>query len=637
MRTVLVCLLLITSVMVAPVSAQEQTGDGVSVGVIDATFDLDADINGQDLATYTGGVKAFYQSCQSNGAGCEQFNDFKSHGTGVAELVLDRAPDSELYLTAVPKLSTQNFSGAVDYMINNDVDVVVASLGYWGAPYNGNGQVSQKVREAWDDGIIFVASAGNSAEQHWQGNPGSGVTDFDGDGKDLLNGQNDFQGDFTLYISEDDWTTDTTAQWEFRVVDKSSDTTIASETLNPTCDGVGENECEPWKVVSGSVESSEDPALIIEKVSSGQNISLEVFGRGVELEDPVKEGSLLAPATSTGVIAVGAYRTPQLNTNEPLEEFSSRGPTPDGRTGVDLIARNGQLTEAYESPGGSNRFFGTSAAAPEVAGVAALIHEKDPGATPAEVEQALQETADGDGVNTRVGHGKLNETVALNEGSVDVVGWSVNGSTFDATITNPEILRQNRELVVMFENESGIRKNVSLDGGENRSIIWDEAYRHYGTWNVTVGDITRETTLRSNNDNFNFTSTSPTQITVDNFDRGNSTFTGRVVFSGRISQGTGTTDIMIDGLDSGRQYKIYRDGSFYASDTAGVDGNITWTHRGDRSSHNYSVVAGSSSGVFGIPSQLAVSTQLFVGVSLFSMIGGFIILWRRRSGSMEWE
>lgn len=630
MRTVVICLLVITSVMVAPVSAQEQTGEGVKVGVIDSSFDLDAEINGDDLATYTGGVKAFYQSCQSNGAGCEQFNEYKSHGTGVAELVLDRAPNSELYLTAVPKLSVQNFSGAVDYMIDNDVDVVVASLGYWGAPYDGSGQVSQKVREAWDNGIVFVASAGNSAQNHWEGkwSPGTdSVMDFDGDGKDL----NINSGSFTLYISQDDWDVPTSARWEFRVIDKNTGDTISSQVLNPDCDGV-ESQCSSWGVVSGSVSSSQDPALEIEKVASGDNVSLEVFGRGVGLENPTKEGSLLAPATSTGVITVGAYR---YNTGN-LEDFSSRGPTPDNRTGVDLIAPDGKQTEAYEAFG-STRFYGTSAAAPEVAGVAALIHEKDPGAGPAEVEQALQETADGNGVSPDIGHGKLNQTAALNEGSVDVVGWKVNGSTFDATVTNPEILRQDRQLAVVFGDDSGITTNVSLDGGKNKSITWGSPYRHYGTWNVTIGDVTRKTTLRSNDPNMNFSWTSPTQITVDNFDRSNSTFSGRIVFSGSVYQGPGTTDIMISGLDSGREYSVYRDGKFYASETAGVDGNITWTHDGDRTIHNYTVVAGSSSSSFGIPTSLPASTQIFVGVSLFSMIGGFAILWRRRRRSIEWE
>jgi subtilisin family serine protease len=52
------------------------------------------------------------------------------------------------------------------------------------------------------------------------------------------------------------------------------------------------------------------------------------------------------------------------------------------------------ITSALDQPGDEYpNFFGTSASAPHVAGVAALMLEKSPGLTAEEIRQTLQETA----------------------------------------------------------------------------------------------------------------------------------------------------------------------------------------------------------------------------------------------------
>jgi subtilisin family serine protease len=89
-----------------------------------------------------------------------------------------------------------------------------------------------------------------------------------------------------------------------------------------------------------------------------------------DIEPHSPEGSVIVPATSPLVVAVGAIN---LSSNG-LESFSSQGPTDDGRVKPDLTAPDGNTSES----GLGGRFGGTSAACPHAAGFAALIKQIDP-------------------------------------------------------------------------------------------------------------------------------------------------------------------------------------------------------------------------------------------------------------------
>jgi subtilisin family serine protease len=78
-----------------------------------------------------------------------------------------------------------------------------------------------------------------------------------------------------------------------------------------------------------------------------------------------------------------------------MADFSSRGPTADGRVDPDLVA-NGVWTFAQHANGTLFFVSGTSFATPTVAGVAALLYQYKPSATPAEIRTALISSADPD-------------------------------------------------------------------------------------------------------------------------------------------------------------------------------------------------------------------------------------------------
>jgi serine protease AprX len=98
-----------------------------------------------------------------------------------------------------------------------------------------------------------------------------------------------------------------------------------------------------------------------------------------------------APADGFGVISVGASRS-----DGSMAGFSSHGPTYDGRTKPDVVAR-GDATYCAAPAGWDPAYLfvsGTSLACPLVAGAAALLLEAHPTWNPAAVRAALRSTAD---------------------------------------------------------------------------------------------------------------------------------------------------------------------------------------------------------------------------------------------------
>ncbi len=100
-------------------------------------------------------------------------------------------------------------------------------------------------------------------------------------------------------------------------------------------------------------------------------------------------GTLTSPADAFGdVIVVGA----SSRDGSQVTSFSSRGPTADNRPKPDILAPGEQIVSAV--PGGSyQKMSGTSMAAPHIAGIAALLLERNPKLEPWQIKKILMESA----------------------------------------------------------------------------------------------------------------------------------------------------------------------------------------------------------------------------------------------------
>jgi subtilisin family serine protease len=112
--------------------------------------------------------------------------------------------------------------------------------------------------------------------------------------------------------------------------------------------------------------------------------------------------TLSIPGTSESAIVVGAYATEGRRIGQ-LRRSSSRGPTRDGRHKPDIVAPGTAITSALAGVGlvwccdCCNTFYvdksGTSMAAPHVTGLVALMLQRNPSLTAAEIRQHLMQSA----------------------------------------------------------------------------------------------------------------------------------------------------------------------------------------------------------------------------------------------------
>ncbi|MEX0932981.1 MAG: S8 family serine peptidase [Candidatus Pacearchaeota archaeon] len=118
-----------------------------------------------------------------------------------------------------------------------------------------------------------------------------------------------------------------------------------------------------------------------EAVRSGVVVSIAAGNSGPDAE------TISTPACSKEGIAVGA-----VDGDDNVPNFSSRGPTSDGRVKPDLVAPGISITSTWKD-NSFRTFSGTSASAPHVSGVIALLLEVDPSLNPKDIKNILKSNA----------------------------------------------------------------------------------------------------------------------------------------------------------------------------------------------------------------------------------------------------
>ena len=320
-------------------------GGGVKVAVIDLGF------SGLSQAQARGDLP--YSAVENDLTGTGLSGGI-SHGTAVAEIIHDIAPDAQLYLIKIA--DEVDLDLAVTYCLDNGIDIINHSLGWYNTNfYDGTGTIGDIARRSITGGILWVNAAGNEAESHWEGT----FTDGNSDGwnDQTLTFSASSGSPIILYLTWNEWPQAGT-DYDLYLYDPMG-TLIASSTKHQT------GTEEPTESIQVTASQSGTYTARMKGVGSRK---LEIYNLYQGLSPAIAASSILAPANVAEVIAVGAIDHTRYATG-PQESYSSQGPTNDGRPKPDLCAPDNVSTGTAPY----TTFPGTSGAAPHASAAAALL------------------------------------------------------------------------------------------------------------------------------------------------------------------------------------------------------------------------------------------------------------------------
>ncbi len=371
-------------------------GSGVKVAVIDATF------GNLDAVIYSGNLPAGAVKVDCTGAGCTEVLSFPSsesaHGTAVAEIIHDMAPGAQLYLIKVA--DSLDVVDATNYCKSNGIRIINMSLGFYnqnfydGTCYNAN--VVCSVQDAAANGILWVKSAGNSAKEHYEAVfKGASDDAFTVHNTPILFYASKVGEGIHLYLTWNAWPT-TDQDYDIALFfynDLLSDPRNA-RPVDYSANIQENSSLPPTEAIHYTADRSGTYVVYIYRASATQDHQLELYA-SQSLYPKVSKSSLSCPADAAEALAVGAINAAQWSTG-PQEKFSSKGPNnanpPINKP--EITAPDRVSTYAYDTYYGFPRSFaGTSAAAPHVAGAAALILQANPAYTRSDLWNALISSA----------------------------------------------------------------------------------------------------------------------------------------------------------------------------------------------------------------------------------------------------
>ena len=422
-------------------SAYGVDGAGVTIGTLSDSYNCSGgaagDVSSGDLPA---GILVLEEE-----NGCGSGSD---EGRAMMQIIHDVAPGASQAFHSAFNGSAAFANGIIDLATLAGADIINDDVIYFSEPMFQDGIIAQAVDSVKAMGVAYFSAAGNQADESYEDafrysgvsgySPGSVRHDFDaGAGVDSLMEVTIPANTQVIFV----------LQWQdpfFSVsgapgADTDMDIILYSASgqalAGATAGNLGGDALEIFSYTTPR-GLTKNYQLGIEHYAGSLpgKIKLVYFGTMTINEFATRSATSYGHAIAAGGQAVGAARydrTPEFGVSPPrLESFSSHGGTPilfdtagnpvmELRQKPDFVAPDGGDNTFFGSDyegNGSPNFFGTSAAAPHAAGMAALLREYDGSLGVDALYAAMQDTAidmDVAGFDYRSGHGLVQATLAL--------------------------------------------------------------------------------------------------------------------------------------------------------------------------------------------------------------------------------